>query len=46
MNKRLFLLTLAVILGLPSFIWLFMYDWKIALPLFCILWGNNIQNDL
>ena len=28
---------------IAGFVWLFVYDWKLAIAVFFILWGNNIS---
>lgn len=34
---------IGLIFSLAGFVWLFFIDWKIAIALFFILWGNNIS---
>lgn len=43
MNKQnLFIASFGLIISLPAWVWLFWYDWKIALAVFFIVWGNNL----
>jgi hypothetical protein len=46
MDKKMFVLfvkAIGAIGGIASFVWLFMYDWKLAIAVFFILWGNNVS---
>ena len=42
--KKLTHLIIALLVSFPGWIYIFIYDWKIAVALVGILWGNNITN--
>ena len=37
-------LFIALAVSLPAWIYVFVYDWKVALAFFGIIWGSNITN--
>lgn len=46
MNKKmivLFIKAIGAIGGIAGFVWLLIQDWKLAVALFFILWGNNVS---
>ena len=46
MDKKmivLFFKAIGAIGGIAGFVWLFMYDWKLAIAVYFILWGNNVS---
>ena len=46
MNKKMIVLVVkavGAVGGIAGFVWLFVYDWKLALAVFFILWGNNVS---
>jgi hypothetical protein len=46
MDKKMIVLVVkavGAIGGIAGFVWLFVYDWKLAIAVFFILWGNNIS---
>jgi len=46
MNKKMVISlinAIGVIGGISSFMWLCIYDWKLAIVIFFILWLNNIS---
>jgi hypothetical protein len=46
MDKKmivLFLKAIGALGGIAGFVWLFMYDWKLAIAVYFILWGNNVS---
>lgn len=37
------ILNILAFIALPAWIWLFIHDWKVALALFIIMFGNNLM---
>lgn len=35
---------IALIVGTPAWIWLFVQDWKIALAVLLVMYANNLTN--
>ncbi len=46
MKTQIFLIIIAIIIGLIGWIWLFLISWKIALAVFFVLWSKNITEKI
>ena len=46
MNKEIMMLIIKIIGligGIGGYVWLFIYEWKLAVALFFIIWSNNLS---
>lgn len=46
MKDKTILSIFSLVLSMGALIWLSMIDWRVALCVYCLFWGNNIQKTV